>query len=116
MSKASDSQVRAMASVREAFRRRMVLAIRSADVAQADIARALDVSPSRVSRWGNPDPEQGELPSEAYLPFMPALLDVDGHWLLTGTGKPGRSLEVPEERRSLALARIERALKDMRKG
>ena len=113
VSRSAASKKRSLESVREALRHRVVIAIRQAEITQAEIARALAVSPGRVSRWANPDDRQGELPSETYLPLLPTLLEVDGHWLLTGVGVMRR--RDPSASR-VALDRIERALRDMRNG
>jgi transcriptional regulator with XRE-family HTH domain len=86
MSRAKSSLLRARESAREAMRQRIVLAIRESGLLQADIVEALGVDKSRVSRWANEDPAKGEIPSEEFLPLLPNLLRVNGHWLLTGQG------------------------------
>jgi len=48
-----------------------------------------------------------------YLPFLPELLSIDGHWLLTGEGPMRR--DDPRASR-VALDHIERALREMRNG
>ena len=107
------SRKRAQQSARDAMRHRIVMAFATSGVVQADIARALGVDRSRVSRWFNPDAVQGEVPGPDYLPLLPDLLGVDGHWLLTGEGPMHR--KDPAASR-VALDRIERVLRDMRNG
>lgn len=113
MSQARDSKRRARESAREALRHRIVLAFASQHhITQAELAKALDVDRSRVSRWFNPDAVQGEVPGADYLPLLPDLLGVDGHWLLTGDGPMHR--KDPAASR-VALDRIERALREMKR-
>lgn len=88
--RAKASLLRARASAKEAMRQRIVLAIRESGVPRAHIEAHLGVDKSRVSRWANPDPNKGEMPSEDYLPLLTELLDVNGHWLLTGQGEKWR--------------------------
>lgn len=111
------SHNRARESAREALRHRLALAFfaarESRGLTQAEIARELDIDKSRVSRWFNPDDRQAEAPGPDYLPYLPELLGVDGHWLLTGEGPMTR--RDPAASR-VALDRIERALREMRNG
>ena len=86
MNRAKASLQRAREAAREAMRHRIVMAIRESGVPQVDIVKATGADKSRVSRWANPDPKQGEMPSEDYLPLLPGILKVNGHWLLTGDG------------------------------
>lgn len=111
MSKARASKKRAQDSIREALRHRIVYAFSLSGLPQADVARAFGVDRSRVSRWFNPDAEQGEMPGPDYLPLLPELLGVDGHWLLTGEG-PMRRTDPAASR--VALDRIERVLREAR--
>lgn len=125
MSKAARaSKKRAQQSAREALRHRIALAFRLSGRVQSDVARELGVDGSRVSRWFNPDDRQGEVPGPDYLPLLPELLGVDGHWLLTGDGPMTRheprarrlAADSVERARRVALDRIERALREMRNG
>lgn len=111
MSKARASKKRAQDSIRDALRHRIIFAFTLSGLQQSEIVRALDIDRSRVSRWFNPDAGQGEMPGPDYLPLLPDLLGVDGHWLLTGEG-PMRRTDPAASR--VALDRIERVLRDSR--
>jgi len=61
-------------------RLRQVLADRG--MSQADLARELGVGEATVSEWFT----RGRVPSGDVLLRLPAVLEVNGHWLLTGEG------------------------------
>lgn len=86
MKRSKASLIRARHQAREAMRHRIILAIRESGMLQTEIVKALGVDKSRVSRWANPDPDQGEIPSEEFLPVLTDILGLNGHWLLTGEG------------------------------
>ena len=109
MSKAKESKKRAHDSIREAMRHRIIYAFTLSGLQQTEIVKALGIDRSRVSRWFNSDAEQGETPGPDYLPLLPDLLGVDGHWLLTGDG-PMRRTDPAASR--VALDRIERVLRE----
>jgi transcriptional regulator with XRE-family HTH domain len=77
----------------DAFRMRLRKAIRRKGITQTVLARELGVRDATVSDWFN----RGTVPNGAILLRVPDILDVDGHWLLTGEGDPKR---VPAEERS----------------
>ena len=63
---------------------------RSLGMSQTALAKALGLDPrsgqSQISRW-----EKGTVPQGETLMRLPALLECDGHWLLTGEGRPQRN-------------------------
>lgn len=67
-----------------AFRTRMRQALDRRGMSQVELSRALQVRAATVTDWLN----RGTMPGGAILLRLPALLRVDGHWLLTGEGAP----------------------------
>ena len=63
---------------------------------QTVLAQLLDVNLPTVNRWLNRD----VLPDGASLVKLPAILVVDGHWLLTGEGEMVRK-PMPEETQAM---------------
>lgn len=64
----------------EQLRKRVAQAIEASPLSQVDIAKRLGVGDSLVSKWVN----KRQSPQPEYLAMLPAILEVDGHWLLTG--------------------------------
>jgi len=52
------------------------------DISQAELARGLGVGVATVSEWFT----RGRVPQGDVFLQLPALLQVNGHWLLTGEG------------------------------
>ena len=76
------------------FPRRLSLAAKRAGLSQAALATIVDVSPSTVSDW-----YAGRyLPRAEVLMQLPEVLDVSGHWLLTGRGRIGTGSNSEEGR------------------
>ena len=98
--------------------RRIALAMTIRDLSQSEVARRIGCRQSIVSDWLQKD----RAPSGIYLTKLPAALDVDGHWLLTGEGEmdlslSGTGVEMPASyaRGGLAaIARVESALMEVR--
>lgn len=67
-----------------AFRIRLRQALERRGISQVELSRALQVRAATVTDWLN----RGTMPGGAILLRLPALLRVDGHWLLTGEGAP----------------------------
>ena len=68
---------------------------------QSGLARALGVRDATVSDWF----KKGSKPSGAVLMKMPDVLDVDGHWLLTGQGEMVRAPKGAKEHAFDVMAR-----------
>jgi transcriptional regulator with XRE-family HTH domain len=74
-----------MPTDRQLFTERLRTAVRRAGLTQSDLADRLEISQSTVSDWFN----VGAMPGGEILLLLPEVLDVNGHWLLTGEGRPG---------------------------
>ena len=100
------------------FLTRLREVIHSRGLTQAGLAHSLGVREATVSSWFN----SGAVPSGVLILRLPKLLEVDGHWLLTGEGEeptfPGRSgaAEDPEieGRRARIESLLEEALEEVR--
>ena len=95
------------------FSRRLREAMARRGMTQTELARRLDVRDATVSDWFN----RGTMPSGSVMVRLPHVLDVDGHWLLTGErasagGGARRPLGEPERERLTAL--LEEALRLLR--
>lgn len=79
---------------------------------KAGLARALSSTHQTVSKW-----EDGTVPGGEMLAKVADLLDVSGHWLLTGTGpmeRPGAVMDMARVERVAALAERGRVLRAIR--
>ena len=73
--------------VMDGFGKRIKLALERAGMNNAELARAIDVSPSTVGKWVHEESEVGKI--EAQNLFDAAkVLRVDAEWLATGKGEP----------------------------
>lgn len=95
-----------------AFRIRLRQALERRGMSQVELSRALQVRAATVTDWLN----RGTMPGGAILLRLPALLRVDGHWLLTGEGAPEpRIVECLEEEDAVQVAELlEAALEILR--
>ena len=92
-------------SDRTEFRRRLALAVEQSQLRQREIAKRLGVREATVSDWmaGRTAPNLDQLLR------LPGLLNVSGHWLLTGAG-PMRP--VPHHEAINALIEIARIVEE----
>jgi transcriptional regulator with XRE-family HTH domain len=68
----------------EAFRDRLKRALATRGVTQSELARRLDVRQATISQWFSQEaPAQ---PKAQQILRLPAVLEINGHWLLTGQG------------------------------
>ncbi len=68
----------------EAFRDRLKRALMLRGVTQSELARRLNVRQATISQWFNQEaPAQ---PKTEQLLRLPRVLEINGHWLLTGEG------------------------------
>jgi transcriptional regulator with XRE-family HTH domain len=81
------------------FAARLAAALGRAGQTQTWLARQLDVRNATVSAWVRGD----SIPEGQYLLRLPGLLDVDGHWLLTGERHRGAA---PPDVEALAFRRV----------
>jgi HTH-type transcriptional regulator, cell division transcriptional repressor len=65
---------------------RLRAALDDAGITQSRLAQELDVRPATVSDWLT----RKSIPGGEAMMRLPAILHVDGHWLLTGEGSPVR--------------------------
>lgn len=79
---ASASPVRRKAVELSAFFERIRQVLDERQMSQADFARELGVGVATVSEWFT----RGRVPNGDVMLRLPAVLDVNGHWLLTGEG------------------------------
>lgn len=99
--------------VAKEFSRRLREAMARRGMTQTELARRLDVRDATVSDWFN----RGTMPSGSVMVRLPHVLDMDGHWLLTGErpadgGGARRPLGEAERERLTAL--LEEALRLLR--
>jgi transcriptional regulator with XRE-family HTH domain len=73
---------RARASHLSAFFERLRLCLDERDFKQADLARELGIGVATVSEWFT----RGRVPGGDVVLRLPTVLQVNGHWLLTGEG------------------------------
>lgn len=64
------------------FVRRLREALQLRGLSQADLARRIGVGEATVSEWLT----RGRAPLGDVMLLLPEVLDVNGHWLLTGNG------------------------------
>lgn len=70
-----------------AFKARLARAIAVWGLGKAGLAGRLGTEPARVSEWlRDPEKPGASLPSGEVFLRLPAILGVNGHWLLTGVG------------------------------
>lgn len=69
-----------------AFFERLRAVLRARQMSQADLARQLRISGTTVSEWFT----RGRMPHGDVMLRMPEVLEVNGHWLLTGQGSRDR--------------------------
>ena len=69
-----------------AFFERLRTVLRARRMSQADLARQLRISGTTVSEWFT----RGRMPHGDVMLRMPEVLEVNGHWLLTGHGTRDR--------------------------
>jgi transcriptional regulator with XRE-family HTH domain len=72
------------------FHNRLKQVLHDRGTTQSELARLLGVRAATVSDWFR----QGTMPGGAVMLRLPALLKVDGHWLLTGEGDQWRDSSV----------------------
>jgi len=73
--------------VMDGFGNRVRMALELAGMNNAELARAIDVSPSTVGKWVHEESEIGRI--EAHNLFDASrILRVDAEWLATGKGEP----------------------------
>jgi transcriptional regulator with XRE-family HTH domain len=65
---------------RQTFATRLRDALTRAELHNADVARALQINPNRVSEWVT----ARQVPKLEQLSALARFLDVDLHWLITG--------------------------------
>lgn len=84
------------------FARRLTTALNASDRTQRDIAKELGVREATISAWKHTT--EGSLPEGEHMIRLPALLNVSGHWLLTGEGAMRQTTEDSAERLELISA------------
>lgn len=66
----------------DSFFQRIRRILEEKEISQAELARSLGVGQATVSEWFT----RGRVPNGHVLLRLPEVLDVNGHWLLTGEG------------------------------
>lgn len=90
------------------FRTRLREALERREMSQTELARQLEVRVATVNEWLN----RGTMPSGPVMLRLPGILEVDGHWLLTGERRMPDSAEyLSPDRRDRASALLEEALR-----
>jgi transcriptional regulator with XRE-family HTH domain len=90
------------------FRTRLREALERRGISQTELARQLKVRVATVNEWLNRD----TMPSGQTMLRLPAVLAVDGHWLLTGERRPPAGEEaLSADRRARAAALLEEAMR-----
>lgn len=90
------------------FRTRLREALEHRGISQTELARRLEVRIATVNEWLNRD----TMPCGMTMLRLPAVLKVDGHWLLTGERRPLESEDpLPGGRRARAAALLEEAMR-----
>ncbi len=101
------------------FTARLRRALKRAGITQALLAKRLGIDRSAVCNWlGGRSIPKGE-----YLLQMPDILNVDGHWLLTGRGPIGQRASMNGQQTALdidmgyqaAIADFKRVIEEMEK-
>lgn len=85
-----------MGKSRDPVARRVALALEASGLSQSALAEALGTAQSTVQNWV----AQGKPPGGAHLAKIPGLLNVSGHWLLTGKGPMGAPGATPDLERA----------------
>lgn len=96
-----------------AFFERLRQVLDDRGMSQADLARELGVGVATVSEWFT----RGRVPNGDVMLRLPAALNVNGHWLLTGEGpreyEPGPDGDPYRRGASDAIARMTRAMDEV---
>lgn len=66
----------------EGFADRLKYALSASGLTKVELGEMLGTAPARISEWAS----GRTTPSMIFLCMLPEILDVDGHWLLTGNG------------------------------
>jgi transcriptional regulator with XRE-family HTH domain len=66
----------------EGFADRLKYALAASGITKVELGEMLGTAPARVSEWTS----GRTTPSMGFLCMLPDILDIDGHWLLTGNG------------------------------
>jgi transcriptional regulator with XRE-family HTH domain len=95
--------------MRLTFGQRLAQAIEASPYDQKTVAEKIGASESQVSRWVRSKGNDESAPQGRFLVQLPKLLDISGHWLLTGEGEM-RPLPPPEA--NWRLLRVRSALEE----
>lgn len=91
LSTSDEQHARYEQRIRQEMHQRLMLARQRSGLNNADIARALHAAESSIGVWFMP--KRMALPEGIKLLQLPAIFDVNGHWLLTGLGEMTNPLQ-----------------------